>query len=135
MDAVGLASSIISFIGVAHKLIRGAYEVYFSSTGLTEEHDHAARVVEDLRQVSAKLKVTHSEIRDEELIQRAEACYDLSDKLTQLLQRFLPKGPSRWSAFVAACGILRKQKEVLDLEARLDRYRQQTSQPLIFLLL
>lgn len=135
MDAVGLASSIISFIGVAHKLIRGAYEVHGSSTGLIEEHDHAARVVEDLRQVSAKLKVPHSEIRDQELVQLAEACYNLSGKLTQLLQRFLPRGPSRWSAFVAACGILRKQKEILDLEALLDRYRQQISQRLIFLLL
>lgn len=134
MDAVGLASSIISFIGVAHKLIRGAYEIYHSSA-LTEEHDHTARVVKDLRQISAKLKVHDGELYDQELVQLAEACYDLSENLTQILQRFLPKGPGRWPAFIAACGALRKQKEVVELEVRLDRYRQQISQRLIFLLL
>lgn len=135
MDAVGLASSIISFIGVAHKLIRGAYEVYNSSEGLTEEYDFTERVVKDLTQVSARLKAPHGEPHDQELVQLAEACYDLSGKLTHLLQKLLPKGPGRWPAFVAACRVLRKHEEVAELEVRLDRYRQQISQRLIFLLL
>lgn len=136
MDAVGLASSIISFIGVAQKVIRGSFEVYTSSTGLTEEHDHTARVVGDLKQIAFKLKASQKEDHnDPELVQLARACYDLSVALTQLLERFLPKGPGRWPAFIAACRMLRKQKETLELEARLDRYRQQISQRLIFLLL
>lgn len=135
MDAVGLASSIISFIGVAHKVIRGSYEIYTSSNGLTEEHDHTARVVGDLKQVTAKLKAGQKDHNDQELVQLAGACYDLSEDLTQLLERFLPKGPGRLPAFVAACRALHKKKEIVDLGVCLDRYRQQISQRLIFLLL
>lgn len=135
MDAVGLASSVISFIEFALKLIRGSYEVYKSSTGATVEHDHTTRIVEDLKKVAAQLRHKLQGPGDEELSELAEACYGLSDDLTQLLLRFLPKKPGRWPAFVAACRILRKQKEVEVLESRLDRYRQQISQRLIVLLL
>lgn len=135
MDAVGLASSVISFIQFALKLIRGSYEVYQSSSGATADHDHTTRVVEDLKNVAAKLRVKSQDARDAELNELAEACHGLSDELMKLLLRFLPKKPGRWPAFVAACRILRKQKEAEVLESRLDRYRQQISQRLIFLLL
>ncbi|KAJ4390171.1 hypothetical protein N0V93_007645 [Gnomoniopsis smithogilvyi] len=135
MDAVGLASSIISFISVAHKVIRGSYEIYTSSTGSTEEHDHTARVVWDLQQLTAKLKARQTEHSDHELVQLAGACYDLSVILTKLLEQNLPKGPGRLPAFVAACRTLQKKSEIINIEACLDRYRQQISQRLIFLLL
>lgn len=135
MDAVGLASSIISFIGFAHHLIRGSYEVYKSSTGATEEYDHAARVVGDLKKVAGRLQTTSQHPIDVDLVELSKACYVLSEDLTRLLQRFLPHGPGRWPAFVAACRVLRKQKDVVVLENRLDSYRQQISQRLIFLLL
>ncbi|KAJ4422169.1 hypothetical protein N0V82_003138 [Gnomoniopsis sp. IMI 355080] len=127
MDAVGLASSIISFIGVVHKVIHGSYEVYTSSTGLTEEHDHTARVVGDLNKIATTLKASQKDDSDQELAQLAGACCDLSEVLTQLLERFLPKGPGRLPAFVAACRMLRKKKEIIELEARLDRHGLQLS--------
>lgn len=135
MDAVGLASSIISFIDLASKIVRGSYEVYKSSTGSTAENDHTARVVGDLRRVAGTLKQNTEATGDEELAALSRSCYDLSGELIDLLQRFLPKGPGRWQAFTAACLVFRKQKDVKVLEERLDRYRQQISQRLILLLL
>lgn len=135
MDAIGLASSIISFIEVAHKIVRGSYEVYKSSTGTTEEHDHTARVVGDLSRVAEHLKRHPGNTNDEQLLRLSEGCFELSGDLKRLLEKFLPKGPGPWQAFTAACRILRKQKDAVALEGRLDRYRQQISQRLILLLL
>lgn len=135
MDAVGLASSIISFIEVANKIVRGSYEVYKSSTGATEENDHTALVVGDLRRVTHSLSQHAESTNDEELRRLSTSCFELSGDLMCLLERFLPQGRGKWQSFTAACRVLRKQKEVGVMEGRLDRYRQQISQRLLLLLL
>lgn len=135
MDAVGLASSIISFIEVASKIIRGSYEVYTSSTGATEEKDHTGLVIRDLRAVAAALDRNQDTHNDEQLRELSRKCFELSGDLVRLLERFLPKSPGPWQSFKAACLILRKQKQTVALETRLDRYRLQISQRLTLLLL
>lgn len=135
MDAVGLASSIITFIDVAYKIVHGSYEVYKSSTGATEENDHTALVVGDLRRVAHRINQQPQRTNDAELCRLSESCFELSADLIRLLERFLPKGPGRWQSFTAACRTFRKQKEVGVLERRLDQYRQQISQRLVLLLL
>lgn len=134
MDAVGLASSIISFIDVAYKIVSGSCEIYKSSTGGTKEHDHTARVLEDLSQVAEGLRQYPGQNNDEGLRRLSEGCLELCRDLKTLLVKLLPKGPSGWQAFVAACRSLRKQNEVAAMEARLDRYRQQITQRLSLLL-
>lgn len=135
MDAVGLASSIISFIGVAHKIVSGSYEVYKSSTGATKEHDHTARVLEELSQAAKDLQQYPGKTNDDEGLRRlSEGCLELCGDLKELLGKLLPKGPSGWQAFTAACHSLRRQNEVAALEDRLDRYRQQITQRLLILL-
>lgn len=144
MDAVGLASSILSFIEVAHKIISGAYEVHKSSTGATRDHDHAARVLGDLdrvaegllrRQQRAGRAASNNQDDDEQLLGLSKGCLGLAGDLRRLLDTFLPKGPGPWQAFRAAFRSFRKQEEAAAMEARLDRYRQQISQRLILLLL
>lgn len=135
MDVVGLASSIISFIEVAHKIVSGSYEIYKSSTGATKDHDHTARVLDDLSRVAHDLQRQPGKANDEQLLRLSEGCLELSGDLKRLLDKFLPKGPGPWQAFKAACRSLRKQVEAAAMESRLDRYRQQISQRLILLLL
>lgn len=136
MDAVGLASSILSFIEVAHKIVSGSYEIYKSSTGLTKDHDHTARVLHDLGRVAHDLQRPPGKgPNDEQLLELAGGCLELSEDLKRLLDQFLPKGPGPWQAFKAACRSLGNQKEAAAMEIRLDRYRQQISQRLILLLL
>lgn len=141
MDAVGLASSILSFIEVAHKIISGAYEVHKSSTGATKDHDHAARVLGDIDRVTEGLLRRQQRAGraanddDEQLLELSKGCLELAGDLRRLLDTFLPKGPGPWQAFRAACRSFRKQEEATAMETRLDRYRQQISQRLILLLL
>ncbi|KAI3394054.1 hypothetical protein diail_3273 [Diaporthe ilicicola] len=134
MEAVGLASSIITFIDVAIKIVRGAHEVYTSADGATRGNDHTGVVIRDLQRVTADLRSHPQSSNDQELVILSNKCHKLSDELLQLLHDFLPKTPGKWQSFVAACRTLRKQKEVAAIEASLDRYRQQISQRLLWLL-
>lgn len=135
MEAIGLASSIITFIDVAYKIVHGAHEVYTSQDGATKSNDHTAVVVSDLQRVTADLQVHQTSVTDEDLVRLSSKCNELSGELLHLLRKFLPKTPGKWQSFVAACKILRKQKEAASMEASLDRYRQQISERLLWLLL
>lgn len=135
MEAIGLASSIITFIDVAYKLVCGAHEVYMSQDGATRSNDHTGVVISDLQRVTADLRAHQLASTDPDLVKLSNNCHDLSGELLQLLHKFLPKTPGKWQSFVAACRILRRQKEAASLEANLDKYRQQISERLIWLLL
>ncbi|KAJ0117532.1 hypothetical protein J7T55_003950 [Diaporthe amygdali] len=134
MEAIGLASSIVAFIDVAFKIVRGTHEVYTSVNGATQINDHTGVVVGDLQRVTAELRSHPQSSNDLDLVELASKCQELSDELLQLLHKFLPKTPGKWQSFVATCRILRKQKEAASMEARLDRYRQQISERLLWLL-
>lgn len=135
MDAVGLASSIITFIDVAYKIIRASYDVYDSTDGTTKENHHTGLLVSDLKKVAADLKNNPQMINDTDLVSLSTQCYDLSGELLQLLEESLPKGPGKWQSSVSAIRILRRKKEVASMETRLDRYRQQISERLLWILL
>lgn len=135
MEAIGLASSIITFIDVAYKIVCGAHEVYISQDGATRNNDHTGVVISDLQRVTADMRAHQLISTDPDLVTLSNKCHDLSGELLQLLHKFLPKAPGKWQSFVAACRILMKQKEAASMEASLDQYRQQISERLIWLLL
>lgn len=137
MDAVGLASSIISFIDIAYKIVRGSYEVYKSAKSgePTQQNAHVGLVVANLQNVAIKLQGHAKDVEDRQLQELSKKCCDLSEELIILLRKFLPKGPSPLHSFAAACRMLKEKKEVAALGEQLDRYRQQISQHLIMLIL
>lgn len=135
MDAASLASSIITFIDVAYRIIRGSYDIYNSAAGATEDNEHASLIVDDLRRVAADLRNHPEETNDRDLIKLSTKCYELSGELVQLLESFLPKGPRKWEGLAAACRVIRKQKEAASIELRLDKYRQQIAERLLWLLM
>ena len=52
MEAVGLASGIITFIDISYKIVRGSYEIYTSATGATTDNVHVGTVAEDLERAN-----------------------------------------------------------------------------------
>jgi len=55
ITAIGLASSILTFIECATEIVTGTYEVYHSVAGTTDENAHIEAVTEDLHEVTAHL--------------------------------------------------------------------------------
>ncbi|KAF6830629.1 hypothetical protein CPLU01_07212 [Colletotrichum plurivorum] len=123
MEAAGLASSILAFIEVSYKITKGAYEIYTSVSGSTEEHVHVVNVISDLERASGRLAAPGRV--DSELASLSYQCRALSQELLDLLQKLQVKDKNVLRSFCVAFASARKQKEIASIEKRLDQYRQQ----------
>lgn len=109
---IGLASSILAFLDVSYRIVRGTYEIYGSISGATQENTHAAIIVQDLEKVVGGLKGNAQKINDPELIELSQKCHSLSRDLVALLGKLQAKDGSRRESLRAAFAVWRKQDDV-----------------------
>ncbi|EQB43184.1 hypothetical protein CGLO_18197 [Colletotrichum gloeosporioides Cg-14] len=125
MEAAGLASSILTFLDISFKIVKGTHELYRSASGSTSENDHIANVVLDLEKASANLSIARSGDADPGLQILLIQCRSLSRDLLELLDKLRVKDKTLFKSFAAAFANARKQKDIASIEHRLDQYRQQ----------
>ncbi|KAI8268267.1 hypothetical protein K4K58_005718 [Colletotrichum sp. SAR11_239] len=125
MEAAGLASSILTFIDISFKIVKGAHELYKSASGSTSENNHIANVALDLEKASAYLSIAQSGDNDPGLQSLLAQCQSLSRELLGLLDKLRVKDKTLFKSFAAAFANARKQKDIASIEHRLDHYRQQ----------
>ncbi|KAL3294418.1 Vegetative incompatibility protein HET-E-1 [Colletotrichum asianum] len=125
MEAAGLASSILTFIDISFKIVKGANELYKSASGSTSENDHIANVVLDLEKASGYLSIAQSGNNDPGFQSLLVQCQSLSCDLLELLYKLRVKDKTLFKSFAAAFANARKQKDIASIEHRLDQYRQQ----------
>ncbi|TDZ33399.1 hypothetical protein C8035_v010887 [Colletotrichum spinosum] len=125
MEAAGLASSILTFIDVSYKVVKGAHEIYSSATGATAENTHALNVVSDLQDTAGNLSIRRPGSNDLQLENLSKQCQGLSEELLGLLAKLQAKDKKLLKSFAVALRGARKQKDVASIEKRLDQYRQQ----------
>lgn len=125
MEVVGFVSSILTFLDVSYKIVRGTYEIRNTAAGATSENTHVGNVVQDLEEVTSRLRADPQKINDRKLIEISENCYTLSQDLGRLLGKLRAKDGSRRASFKASWAVMRKQSDVKRMEERLDRYRSE----------
>ena len=125
IEAVGLASSILTFVDVGYKIVCSAYEIYSSTTGATQENTHILGIVTDLESVTASIHTSYLAVDDAELVKLSKKCQALSQDLLKLLRSVQAKNRSKRQSFKAAISAKWSQKEVSSIEERLGAYRQQ----------
>ncbi|KAK1846640.1 hypothetical protein CCHR01_10740 [Colletotrichum chrysophilum] len=125
MEAAGLASSILTFIDISFKIVKGAHELYKSASGSTSENNHIANVVLDLEKASGYLSIPQSGNKDTGLQSLVAQCQSLSRDLLELLDKLQVKDKTLFKSFAAAFANARKQKDIASIEHRLDQYKQQ----------
>lgn len=128
ITAIGLASSLFTFVDLATKIIAGTYEVYNSVTGTTIENAHIDIVINDLKKTAADLGADfpHKSKHEKALKELATKCQTAADELLQLLNTIRICGKrSAWKSFKTTFVSIRKQKQILGLEKRLSSYRSQ----------
>jgi hypothetical protein len=92
--AIGLASSILSFIDFSAELITGALEIYGSGSGTTEEGRSREAIVSEMKKFSSKLlPPDNSQLMGDEkaLCRLAAECNIFSDQILDLLEKIKPK--------------------------------------------
>jgi cell division protein FtsL len=128
VTAVSLAASIVTFIAFASHIVSGTYEVYQSTSGMTEDNVHVENVVEELIDVTAHLSTTTPGRSRHEIALKSLAaeCEDLSVKLQTLVHALKVSGNhTTWKSLKVKIKSMRKSKDIANLEKRLEDYRAQ----------
>ncbi|KAI7779181.1 hypothetical protein LA080_001253 [Diaporthe eres] len=127
MDIAGLVSSIITFVDFSWTIVRGAYDVHNSVSGATEENAHIGHVLQDLRDVTEKMRIGIRGRDDHEkaLLELEHQCRALSRDLADILQTLTTKRRSGLQSLNILLRSRMKEKEVRAIEKRLGEYRGQ----------
>jgi hypothetical protein len=126
ITAISLASSIVTFVDFATKIVSGTYEVYRS--GATDDNVHVDTIVEDLTEITAHLSVaipgkTANEIALKNL---AAKCEVVSGKLQAILDSLKVSGDrTMWKSLKVRIKSMRESKDIIELEKQLADYRSQ----------
>lgn len=134
MEAIGLASGILTFISVAAKIIQISHEIHSTTAGATDENKHVATIIEDLDKATKGLKCDSQNASDEEVKHLARKCQALSSDLLALLQSLRPRKEGRLEGLKAAWSVMLKQKDIKSMETRLGQYRDQIALRLLVLI-
>lgn len=127
MDVAGLVSSIITFVDFSWTIVRGTYDIHSSTSGATEENVHIGNVMQDLRDVTQKMRTDipgHSD-HERALLELEHQCRGLSSDLAAMLQKLTVKRRSGLQSLNTMLRTLIKEKEVREIEKRLGHYREQ----------
>jgi len=137
VSAVGLASSIITFVEFAFKLVTGALEVYRSVDGTLEENARLERVIGDLNSIVDDLgKKGGGGCRSERAIRDlAVECQADAELLVDILKSLkVPGRRTLWKSVTAQWKALLRKDEITGLKERLREYRSEIMLNLMLLL-
>ncbi|KAI1080957.1 hypothetical protein F5B20DRAFT_579779 [Whalleya microplaca] len=134
ISAIGLASSIITFIDFSYKLVTATYQI--AKAGRTTENDNVNAVVDDLAKLTEGLKHELQGTSEHEtaLKELALRCQSLSGDLRSLLQRLKNDKGSKWETIVVTLRSRRKKPEVAEKVSMLAEYRSEILTRLLMLL-
>lgn len=137
-SAVGLASSVLTFVEFAWNLIAGAVEIYRSVDGILNESARLDDIQDDLDSLSDSLSVqpTCKTRAERKIVRVADDCRADSKALQSLLKEL--KGPRNnraiWRSLKASWLNIRSRKDVAELKDRLQEYRSEVLLQLTLLL-
>ncbi|KAI0024282.1 hypothetical protein F4780DRAFT_797260 [Xylariomycetidae sp. FL0641] len=131
MDAVGLASAILTFVDVSLKATAAAREAYQSNDGALRQNAKLQSITQDVRLVAGDLRSGCSAKSDSEksVKQLAGACADDSQRLLQVLDKLkVPAQEKRvfrriFKAVAAVRANSKAREEIDDLRYRIGEHR------------
>lgn len=130
LSAIGLISSVITFIDFGYEVISASEEVRASATGTTKANDHVEFLNNRMKPVAvdlaaAKLHVGYLTEDQKQIVEVADKCLQISDDLQNLLDKLRATNPrSKRQVLGALARNARNRGKKKDLETRLDQCRQ-----------
>ncbi|KAJ4409465.1 hypothetical protein N0V82_009459 [Gnomoniopsis sp. IMI 355080] len=130
LSAIGLMSSVITFIDFGYEIVAASEEVRTSTTGTTKANDQVEFLNVRLKSVAVELAAAkrdkkYMSVDQIRLVEVADKCLELSDDLQRLLDKLKAKNPSSKRQVLSALARnVRNKNQKKDLEVRLDQCRQ-----------
>jgi flagellar motility protein MotE (MotC chaperone) len=136
VTAIGLASSILSFIDFSWSLVSGAKELYESGRKRTKENADISNIIDDLDEYSLELTIggEGASKHEKALRELAKNCNTLSKELVKILQKLQTTKDTMWQSLKVTWESMRKADDVASIESRLGKYRAQMNTRLLALL-
>ena len=128
-SAIGLASSILTFIDIGYKVVAGTLET--AQTGQAPHTEHIDVVTHDLKNAVAgfsKPVSSNASGPEKALGEASVKCQALSSELLALLARFkvpATKPGVSWDSVKVAIRRMRKDSKVQELQRTLSEFRSQ----------
>ena len=141
-SALGVASSLITFIDFTSRLINGSLELYHSTDGATASHRTLEGVTKDLGNLCDSLIPTQSNVSgvgcsDSELtlLPLIEPCRQLGHELSIVFEGLKVQSRGRaWKSARQALKSVWKANKIKKYQEQLDLYRSQLATRLLSLL-
>lgn len=123
--AIGLASSIITFIDSSSKIINTAKEIYESADGFSEDASIRDTVTNSMLDISTRLQ-RPGLIERKSLYELAKRCQSISDDIIAVSESTKAyKGGSKRAAIAAGLRSWTKKRTFLRLEDKLGQCKSQ----------
>ncbi|KAI7158770.1 hypothetical protein KC349_g4614 [Hortaea werneckii] len=143
LSALSIGAAVLQFVDFGSRLLVNGYDAYHSVAGATTDNLELEKITQDLSSLCLALEfnhVTSSRVlsRDEkDLLKLALDCRELASSLVQLLQSLKVKSGTRhrsWESIRQAIRSVWKKSEIEDLQARLERIRNEMDSRLLELI-
>lgn len=125
MEAVGLASSIITFIEAGFRVYGCYSQIRASTSGATAINEHIETITRDLKAAVQPLETANSDQSDNALYRLAQNCRKVSKELIEVLGDLRPSKPGRLRAFAKSIKAYWREDAIRRLNETLMSYRQE----------
>lgn len=135
LSALSIAASVVQFVQFSSNLLRGAVEIYQSSTGLSRQNQHLSDVYTELSKLSSNLQigvfpnastsgVPFVQNSSSAIAQLGKDCKADCDKLLGIVRQLqATRTNGRWWKSLRAVSIEHlKSEEIRGLQTRIGRY-------------
>jgi WD40 repeat protein len=126
LAAIGLAGNIIQFVDFGGKLISKTAEIYKSGAGALVENVDIETTTNDLALLSATLQGSADSADDTALRELCQSCNIVAKRLLSALNKVKVQGnKQKWKSFRKALRSVWSEEDILSLEQRLARLRDE----------
>ncbi|GAD97685.1 hypothetical protein AOR_1_590144 [Paecilomyces variotii No. 5] len=137
VTVIGLVVNIFTLVDFASEIVKGARDIYASSSGCMEQNRQREVITREAESLASKLLVTnnvHLTGADKSLFNLATECQKISRDLISLLDKTKAENPkSKFHSAKSAVKNMWYQKDKQDLEQRLQSCRSQLELQLSYL--
>jgi hypothetical protein len=138
LAVLGLAGNIVQFVDFGIRLFRELKELYKSAEGAKAEHLALEAKTTDLKYLAQKLQQTVGPATQDDIAlgKLAAGCEKLACELLGVLDKLKVKKEQtqKLASFQQVLIFVLKEKHVRALENRLEKYREQLANRLIYIL-
>ena len=129
ITAISLVSSILSFVGVAEKILKLSWILYNSVEGSSEETEMRLKLDNSMAVILKRIIPANQSAateNDKALVTLAQHCNELTNDINKEVQALKPKRrKSKTQSSLLALKTLVAEPKIKDLEKRLRRCRDQ----------